>query len=120
MQIRLFVVSALLAGCVSEHVTESRMMLASAREPSCELQLVQADMTGIAFGQTWDLLGYVMISNPGVQDPTAAPNRATVRARACAMGGTAIAIAMNVTSAGGGALSYMVLRPKTVPAATTF
>lgn len=110
-----------LAGCSS--ISETRMMAATPRPADCSLQLVQADITQIAFNQTWDVLGYVTLGKTHSQDPASEENRHVVRPRACAMGGTAIAVAINATShsafATGSALAYMVLRPKQAAAAPT-
>jgi hypothetical protein len=118
MYLRLFVlVSAALAAC-GPNITETRMTFAPARTANCDLQLVQADVTAMDFNHRWDVLGYVSLQNNGLIDPAAPENRALVRPRACAMGGMAIAVAMNSTAqnvfgARGSALVYMVLRPKT-------
>lgn len=118
-----FVLSATLAACgPKDGITETRMIQAPSREPSCALKFVQVNATSMAFNQTWDLLGYVAFSDSGTQDPMAEENRKLVRPRACKMGGTAIAVSMNATSTGamgqqGSALLYMVLRPKSRQAA---
>jgi hypothetical protein len=109
------------AGCST--VSETRMLAAPPREASCALDLVQADITSPAFNQTWDTLGYVTLSKPAAQDPAAEANRSVVRPRACAMGGTAIAVALNSanqTAFGtGSSLAFMVLRPKQAALAPT-
>jgi hypothetical protein len=104
-------------------ITETRMMSAPPREAGCALELVHADITQVSFNQTWDVLGYVSLVDRGGQDPAAEANRALVRPRACAMGGTSIAVALASTSmtamGSGSGLVYMVLRPKAPPAAAT-
>ncbi|HEY1812911.1 MAG TPA: hypothetical protein VGG74_11225 [Kofleriaceae bacterium] len=105
------------AGCAS-NITETRVTFAPARPANCELELVRVDITAIDFNRRWDLLGYVSLTNNGVLDPASPTNRELVRPRACTMGGTAVAVAMNSTSqnvfgARGSGLVYMVLRPKT-------
>ena len=113
----LLVAFVALAAC-TPNITETRMTFAPARPVDCDLQLVQVDVTAFDFNHRWDLLGYVSLVNNGVLDPAAPSNRALVRPRACTMGGTAVAVAMNSTSqnvfgARGSGLVYMVLRPKT-------
>ena len=98
-------------------ISETRMASAPAREPTCDLDLVSVDITAFSFNQEWEVLGYVTLSDHGVQDPNATENRELVRPRACAMGGTAVAVAvtgMEENRAGrkGSSIAYMVLRPK--------
>ncbi len=105
-------------------INETRMVPAPPREPSCGLELVQVDVTQPSFNATWDVLGYVTLLDRGTQDPADPGNRALVRPRACTMGGTAVAVAMNSASTNklgqtGSGLVYMVLRPKTASAAPT-
>ena len=106
----------LATGC-GPGISESRMVQAPARESNCALELVTVDITSMAFNQTWETLGFVTLSDTGVLDPTAEKNRALVRPRACAMGGTSITVAINATNTNqmgqqGSSLMYMVLRPK--------
>lgn len=103
-------------------ISETRMIQAPARAPDCALELVQVDITSVEFNRTWDVLGYVSMTDRGAQDPMAEENRALVRPRACKMGGSVVAVVANATntnrfgnSASG--LMYMVLRPKSAPAA---
>jgi hypothetical protein len=118
MNLRLcLVVSAALAACGPD-IMETRMTFAPARATNCDLQLVQVDATAMDFNHRWDLLGYVALKNNGLLDPASPESRALVRPRACAMGGMAVAVAMNATAqnvfgARGSVLVYMVLRPKT-------
>ena len=108
-------------------ISETRMASAPPREATCALELVQADITAMSFNQTWEVLGYVTLLDKGVQDPSTEENRALVRPRACAMGGTSIAVAMtgaNTARIGGtgSGVTYMVMRAKPAVAAapTTF
>jgi hypothetical protein len=108
-------------GCGKSAITETRMIHAPARAPDCPLELVEVDITAFDFNRTWDVLGYVGLHDDAVQDPAAEENRRLVRPRACAMGGTSIAVAQNTASTTmlgqtGSGLTYMVLRPKS-PAA---
>lgn len=71
----------------------------------------------MSFNGTWDVLGYITFTDKGSQDPLAEENRTLARPKACKMGGTSIAIAMNSTSTDqiggrGSGITYMVLRPK--------
>ncbi len=98
-------------------MSETRMIAAPPRDPNCKLEMVQVDITSIDFNRKWDVLGYVTMVDRGSQDPFAEDNKQLVRARACAMGGTSVAIAMNSTTTNmfnqqGSGLVYMVLRPK--------
>jgi len=115
---------ALVACGPKSGISETTMIQAPAREASCALQLVQADITQMSFNQTWDVLGYVTLLDHSIQDPAAEENRALVRPRACAMGGTSIAVALNSANTNqlgqsGSGIVYMVLRPKAAPAAPT-
>ncbi len=105
------------AACVtsSSQVTETRMLHALSREANCTLAMVQADLASPSFNQTWDILGYVTLSDASSPDPAAEDNRKRVRPRACAMGGTSVGVAIAASTAGGSSLSYIVLRPKQAP-----
>ena len=108
-----------LAGCApTAGMSEVRMIHAPPRETDCKLDMVQVDITAVEFNQKWEVLGYVTMADRGTQDPFSEENKALVRPRACAMGGTSVAIAMNATGTNafnqqGSNLAYMVLRPKT-------
>ena len=104
------------AACAPTTVTETRMMQAPARPASCTLALVQADLASPTFNQTWDILGYVTLTAPSSSDPAAESNRAEVRPRACAMGGTSVGVAIAAANGAGSSLMYIVLRPKQPPA----
>jgi hypothetical protein len=117
MRLALALVFMLLAACGGAlaggpDVSETRMVQAPPLPVDCTLQLVSVDITQVSFNQTWEVLGYVTLLNAGAQDPSAEPNKAMVRPRACAMGGTAIAVAMSAGNAGGNGLVYMVMHPK--------
>ncbi len=124
MKLALAVVLATAAGCggalsSGPNVSETRMVQAPPLPPTCQLQLVSVDITQISFNQTWEVLGYVTLMTDAAQDPSAESNKALVRPRACAMGGTAIAIAMNAGNAAGSGLVYMVMHPEPPPATGT-
>lgn len=103
-------------------ISETRMVHAPPRDANCKLELVQVDVTAVTFNQQWEVLGYVSFLDRGSQDPYAKENRELLRPRACAMGGTSVAIALNgmgQNSMGqqGSGVAYMVLRPKSWQAA---
>lgn len=113
-----------LAACGKESISETRMISGTPRGANCNLDLVHVDVTQFSFNSTWDVLGYVTLLDKGTQDPAAPENREIVRPRACNMGGTAVAVAINGMSQNnlgqsGSGLVYMVLRPKTAAAAPT-
>lgn len=114
----LFIVCALAAACAPKAgMSEVRMIHAPPREANCKLDMVQVDITAVNFNQQWEVLGYVTMLDRGAQDPFSEDNKRLVRPRACAMGGTSVAIAMNATNTNqfnqqGSGISYMVLRPK--------
>jgi len=115
-RMRMMTMLLALAAC-GPAISETTMMKAERREANCTLELVQVDITQVSFNQTWDVLGYVTLHDHEAADPVAEENRKLVRPRACAMGGTSIAIAMATTTTApngqqGGGLMYMVLRPK--------
>lgn len=118
----------LLAACGPKAlITETRMATAPAREPGCALEFVAIDITDVAFGRTWEVLGYVGLADRGVQDPASEENRRLVRPRACAMGGTTLALAASGAATDrfgqtGSGLTFMVLRPRpaTTAAPTAF
>lgn len=93
------------------------MIHAPAREANCILESVQVDVTQTSFNQTWEVSGYIGLHDRKAQDPMDAQNRALVRPRACAMGGTSIAVTINAMATNqfgrqGSSIMYMVLRPK--------
>lgn len=102
------------------------MVHAPARAAGCALDLAMVDVTAVLFNQEWEVLGYVTLLDNDSQDSEAEANRALVRPRACAMGGTTIALAansINTTQFGqGSALVYMVMRskPTTLPPVQKF
>lgn len=107
------------SGCgPKDIISENRMLYAPPREETCALELIQVDMTSITFNQQWDMLGFVSFGDREIQDPYAQENRDLLRPRACAMGGTAVAVVGNASARGmfgyeGSSIVYMVLRPKT-------
>jgi hypothetical protein len=120
--------TATLAACGPKlGISETQMIPAPARAADCQLEMQQVDPTSISFNSTWDVLGYVTLLDSKAQDPMDAQNRELVRPRACRMGGTVVAVAMNATNQvatglgprTGSGLTYMVLRPKSAPAAPT-
>jgi hypothetical protein len=122
---QLEILAALLAlsGCV-EAVSVSRNMPAPSRPADCELELVQADMMELSpMGTRWDYLGTVSIGANHNLDPTSEAARTMIRAKACELGGTSVAlmVSSNGSSPMGssGALMYAVLRPKQGPTAPT-
>jgi hypothetical protein len=121
---KLSIVLVLAAACGKAGITETRMISGAPRGAACDLSLIQVDITQVSFNSTWDILGYVTLLDKGTQDPNAAENREIVRPRACNMGGTAVAVALNGMSRNnlgqsGSGLVYMVLRPKAAPSAPT-
>ena len=111
-----------LAACApSVQVTETRMIPAPAREASCTLAFVQAEMSSPQFNATWDVLGYVTLTGADSPDPAAEANKKRVRSHACAMGGTSVGIAIAASNSAGSSIGYIVLRPRLGPAnPTTF
>jgi hypothetical protein len=126
VRLRLAIAAAVLAahtGC-GPSVSEMRMIAAPPRAESCELSAVSPPMEELGGPKaTWQVLGYVILSESGIQDPMQPEYRAIVGPRACAMGGEAIAIT-SATSAGGPLSTggtgtvYMVLRHKPEPTIT--
>lgn len=101
-----------------ENISDFRTMPAPPREANCKLDMVQVDITSIDFNRQWDVLGFVMLADRGGQDPFSEDNKALVRPRACAMGGSSVAISISGTNTNrfeqqASVISYMVLRPKT-------
>ncbi len=108
---------AVLGGCASSNqIVETRMMQAPPRPADCTLAMVQAEMSSPSFNQTWDILGYVTLTDASSTDPAAEDNRKRVRPRACAMGGTSVGVAVAAATSGGSSIGYIVLRPKQAPA----
>jgi hypothetical protein len=109
-------VAVLLAACAPS-ITETRMAQEPPREATCKLDLISADITSPSFMQQWELVGYVIAHD--ASDPNAPATHDEVRPHACAMGGTAIALAM--APGQGGGIAFMVLHPKAAAGgATTF
>jgi len=115
-----------LAACATKlSVFETRMIAAAPRPSNCALAFVSVDMSTPS-ATAWETLGWIQFSDVGVQDPMAEENRALVRPRACAMGGTAVTL--GASSVGQGvrpgetsSIVYAVLRPVgAAPAPTVF
>jgi len=118
MTVRSVLLIAALAACGPKAaISESRMAYAPSLPENCQLELVQVDITAVQFNQQWEVLGYVTLLDTKLQDPAAPENRALVRPRACAMGGSSVAVAMSSAATNqlgqqGSGVVYMVLRPK--------
>jgi hypothetical protein len=114
---RLVAVLLALAACgPSVQVMETRMMPAPSRGKGCTLAFVQADLTSQDFTRTWDVLGYVTITDAESADPAAESNKKRVRDHACSMGGTSVGVAIAAANSAGSSVGYIVLRPKQAPA----
>lgn len=122
-----FVGALLVSGCSPEMVAVSQMMAVPSRPDDCKLELVQADMMELSpMGTKWDLLGMVSIAkgNTNGLDPSSEAVRTIIRAKACHLGGTSVALMTNTTAnagmAGSGAgITFAVLRPKQAAAGPT-
>ncbi len=105
----------LVVGC-GPAISETRMSFAPPREATCTLEFVQAGPETMMMNGPWELLGHVVLRESGVTDPMAPRYRDIVRPRACAMGGTAIAIMMSSSNqfamGSGSGTIYGVLRPR--------
>jgi hypothetical protein len=107
---------ALAAPACGPSVGEARMNAAPARPENCSLDFLKLTINDVAPGGRYELLGHVVLSQTGVQDPLDPKYRAEVRPRACAMGGEGVAILMTGTatpttfSAGGTTIDYAVVR----------
>ena len=105
-----------LAGCAETQVTETQLVYAPARARTCELQFLSG-----TDGVAWEMLGYVVLADHGLEDPSAPANLAAIRAMACELGGTAVTVMtsyVQTTSDGdreGSSIEYLVLRPKPAP-----
>jgi hypothetical protein len=106
-----------LAGCgEAQLISHTQLVYAPARAPTCSLELLQGGT-----GATWQLLGYVVLYDRALQDPTTHDNLALIRPRACELGGTAVSVATSYVHTDedgdryGSTIEYLVLRP--LPAA---
>ena len=105
-----------LAACAETQVSSTQLVFAPARAPTCELELLRGDSW---IG--WQLLGYVVLRDHGLEDPASASNLAAIRAQACELGGTAVTVSesyVQTTSAGdqyGSSIDYAVLRKRPPP-----
>jgi hypothetical protein len=99
-------------------VSEARLIAAPARPADCDLDFLRLSMNDVTPGAKYEVLGHVVLSQEGVQDPLQQEYRATVRPRACAMGGEGVAVMMTGTaspwalSAGGTTIDYLVVRKR--------
>lgn len=118
-----FVVAAVSA--CGTMVSETRMAQYPSRGDDCALEFVQTTVADLAPGSTWEVVGYVVVSETGVADPFAEKYRALVRPRACAMGGEAVTIMQSSTGGGmagmsGSSVNYAVIKhPSSEAAAPT-
>lgn len=120
-------VTFLLANCSPQMVAVSQMMVVPPRPDNCPLELVQASMMELSpMGTKWDVLGMVTIAQGHASglDPSSEEVRAIIRAKACHLGGTSVALMSNSSAAGpmGGSaagITFAVLRPKQAAAAPT-
>jgi hypothetical protein len=108
--------AALAASACGPSVGEARLASAPARPDNCSLDFLKLQVSDVAPGGRYELLGHVVLSEQGVRDPLDPKYRAEVRPRACAMGGEGVAILMTGTStpgafsAGGTTIDYAVVR----------
>lgn len=111
------VLALALAAC-GPSVSVTRLSAAPARARTCELEFRTFEMSEIAPGGPYEVLGHVALSQEGVQDPLKEEYRAEVRPRACELGGEAVGILGQATatpwalSAGGTAVDYVVVRKR--------
>ena len=114
---------ALLLSACGPSVSVMTMRPSAARESGCSLDFVEVDMTRVEVDKEWTLLGYVTLSETGVQDPFSERYRAIVRPKACQLGGTAVALGMSSASQGmmgaGSGTVYAVLKPYAEPSSET-
>ena len=101
----------------SVSITRTKPM--TARPADCPLEYVDVAFERITVDKEWTLVGYVTLSETGVQDPFAERYRAIVRPKACELGGTAVTMAMSTsnqaTMGSGSGTIYAVLVPYTEP-----
>ena len=118
----LFVLSllALGTGC-GPAISEMRLIAAPAREPACSLEFLSLTMEQVSPGGTHEIVGHVVLSETGVQDPFQPKYRDIVRPRACAMGGEAVTVLNSVTSSSGmgsgSTTDYAIVRKRGAPSA---
>lgn len=82
---------------------------------NCPLEFVQADMSQIAPGGEWELVGQIVLQQVGAQNPFSEEYKAIVAPRACNMGGEAVSVLHAATTStgwgsSGSGISYAVLR----------
>lgn len=95
----LLLLSACGLGC-GPSVSEARLTMAPPRPSDCKLAFLQLQMTDLAPGGAWEILGHVTMSERGEQDPLSPEYREEVRPRACRMGGDGVGILLAATSEG--------------------
>jgi hypothetical protein len=82
-----------LAACGPEEwIVETPGISRPARPSDCNVDLITLGPSDLAPAGPYELLGYLTIARDAVQDPTQPETREKVRARACKMGGEAMAV----------------------------
>ena len=117
----LFLFLSLVAGC-GPNVMEMRTVVAPGRASNCELEFRNFTMDELAPGSgSHEVIGHVVLSEPGIQDPFQQKYRDIVRPRACAMGGEGVTILGSTTNntvmGSGSATDYAVVRKRADPSA---
>lgn len=122
-------VATILCAC-GPSVTEMRMVSAPPKPVDCSLEFLQLTINQVspmAPEYAYEVVGHVVLHETGVQDPLQDRYREIVRPRACSMGGEAVAILQQATSAtafgSGSGVDYAVVRKKPTggaPAPTKF
>ncbi len=114
---------ALAASACGPNISVTRMQAAPSRSADCDLEFVQIDMARVTVDKEWTIVGYVNLSETGVQDPLSGRYRKIVRPEACALGGKAVAIGLSSSNQGamgaGSGTIYAVLVPYTEPSNET-
>lgn len=110
----------LAAGC-APGVSEVRTVHLPPKPATCELDYVAVAWADLVGGH-WQMLGTLSISDIGVKDALAPVYRKTLRPRACAMGGEAIALMLGTEETGDigpkrSSKTYVVLRRSAPPSA---
>jgi len=108
---------AILSAC-GPFVSEQRLAFNAPKPPTCAIEMVKTEITDLAPGGPWEHVGSIIIQYYKNLDPLSEKVLATVRPRACQMGGEAITI-MQATSIvnRGTAITYAVIIPRVKPAA---
>lgn len=110
------VLGVLIVGC-GPSVAEVRLVNYPPRERNCSLDFVEVNMKKLNENKgPWELIGHVILSQEGRQEPFDEKYKVIVRQRACAMGGQAVTIVANAVAEGvmssGTTISYGVLRKR--------